>query len=53
MRGHIVLLAVDLWEHAYYLDHQNRRGAWLRTFLDELVDWDRVNRVLEGREESA
>ena len=47
-RGHLVLLAVDLWEHAYYLDHQNRRGAFLRTFLGELVDWDGANRILES-----
>lgn len=48
VRGHLVLLALDLWEHAYYLDHQNRRGAFLRTFLAELVDWDSANRVLEA-----
>jgi Fe-Mn family superoxide dismutase len=48
-RGHFVLLAVDLWEHAYYLDHQNRRSAFLRTFLGELVDWDGVDALLESR----
>ena len=47
-RGHLVLLTVDVWEHAYYLDHQNRRGAFLRTFLGELVDWDGANRILES-----
>jgi Fe-Mn family superoxide dismutase len=41
--GHVVLLALDMWEHAYYLDHQNRRPEYVRTFLEELVDWDFAN----------
>jgi Fe-Mn family superoxide dismutase len=31
-----------VWEHAYYLDHQNDREGWANTFLDHLVDWDYV-----------
>jgi Fe-Mn family superoxide dismutase len=46
VRGDPVLLALDLWEHAYYLDHQNRRGVYVSTFLDELVNWDFANRTL-------
>jgi superoxide dismutase, Fe-Mn family len=34
------LLACDLWEHAYYLDHKNERGAFLEVFLDKLANWD-------------
>lgn len=47
-RGHTVLLALDLWEHAYYLDHGNRRGAYIRSFLDELANWAHADRVLRG-----
>jgi superoxide dismutase, Fe-Mn family len=46
VRGDTVLLALDLWEHAYYLDHQNRRGAYVSSFLEELVNWDFANRTL-------
>jgi len=46
LRGYTVLFALDLWEHAYYLDHQNRRSAYVTTFLDELVNWEYANRVL-------
>jgi superoxide dismutase, Fe-Mn family len=49
IRGHIPLLALDLWEHAYYLDHQNRRSAYVTSFLEELVDWDCANRILRQR----
>ena len=51
IRGHTALLALDLWEHAYYLDHQNRRSAYVTTFLEELVDWDFANRILQERRE--
>ncbi len=50
VRGDTVLLGLDLWEHAYYLDHQNRRSAYVSTFLDELVNWEFANqRLAEGR----
>lgn len=37
------LLTIDVWEHAYYLDYQNRRADYLTTFIDKLINWDFVN----------
>ncbi len=42
------LLTVDVWEHAYYLDHRNRREAFLEVFCDRLINWDFVARNLRG-----
>ena len=39
------LLTCDVWEHAYYLDYQNRRADFVQTFLDHLVNWDFVNEI--------
>ncbi len=46
--GQIALLTSDVWEHAYYLDYQNRRADFVQAFLDHLVNWDFVNRNLAG-----
>lgn len=40
------LLTVDVWEHAYYLDYQNRRPDYLSTYVDKLINWDFVNSCL-------
>ncbi len=39
-QGESALLTCDVWEHAYYLDFQNRRPDFVQTFLDHLVNWD-------------
>jgi superoxide dismutase, Fe-Mn family len=34
------LLAIDVWEHAYYLDYQDRRADHVSKLLDKLINWD-------------
>lgn len=44
--GMTPILVADVWEHAYYLDFQNRRPDFLSCFLDNLVNWDFANENL-------
>jgi Fe-Mn family superoxide dismutase len=34
------LLTLDVWEHAYYIDHRNERLKHIETFLDQLANWE-------------
>ncbi|XP_003561161.1 superoxide dismutase [Fe] 1, chloroplastic [Brachypodium distachyon] len=40
--GHSPLLAIDVWEHAYYLDYENRRAEYVSAILEKLVSWEMV-----------
>ncbi|MBI1211266.1 MAG: superoxide dismutase [Fe] [Alphaproteobacteria bacterium] len=49
-RGHVPLLTCDVWEHAYYLDHQNRRPEYVQAFVNSLANWDFAAANLERAE---
>ncbi len=49
--GTVPLFAIDVWEHAYYLDYQNRRRDYIAAFPDHLVNWDFAAENLDRHEQ--
>jgi Fe-Mn family superoxide dismutase len=44
--GQTPLVTIDVWEHAYYLDYQNRRADYVNAVIDKLLNWEFAARNL-------
>ena len=46
--GMTPLLTIDVWEHAYYIDYRNERPRFLKSVLENIINWDFVAQNLDG-----
>lgn len=51
--GETPLLTMDVWEHAYYLDYQNKRPDYMNTFVESLLNWDFAAKNFEAAQGKA
>jgi Fe-Mn family superoxide dismutase len=49
--GATPLLTLDVWEHAYYLDYENRRPEFVDAVIDRLLNWDFAAQQLDKAQE--
>lgn len=45
VHGGTPILGVDVWEHSYYIDYRNKRPDYLKAFIDNLVNWEYVEKL--------
>ncbi len=45
----VPLLTLDVWEHAYYIDYRNERPRFVKSVLDNIINWDFVASNLDGK----
>lgn len=47
VHGKTALLGCDVWEHSYYIDYRNARAKYLEAFVDNLINWEYVEKLFE------
>ena len=48
VHGLVPLLTIDVWEHAYYIDYRNERPKFVKSVLENIINWDFVAQNLDG-----